>query len=110
MRTKSHCVRCQAAFKAHGNRRYCNKCKPIVRIIRGKATCKVRKAIEYGRLPPPNKLACVDCGKRAQIYEHRSYVSPLDVVPTCRSCNYVRGPADWGHKPIEPYFLEPAPL
>lgn len=38
-------------------------------------------------------VACVDCGKPAQCYDHRDYLEPLDVDPVCMRCNGKRGPA-----------------
>ena len=52
----------------------------------------VRQAIKRGELPPINALTCVDCGAPAKHYDHRNYDIPLDVVPTCHSCNLKRGP------------------
>lgn len=50
-------------------------------------------AIHDGKIPrPENAGPCVDCGKRAQVYDHRDYTKPLDVVPVCRGCNNKRGP------------------
>jgi transcription elongation factor Elf1 len=55
------------------------------------ATAAVNRAIKRGELLPPAEFICVDCGKQAQIYEHRDYNKPLDVEPTCRPCNAKRG-------------------
>lgn len=46
-----------------------------------------------GILLSPKGMACVDCGKSADRYDHRDYSMPLDVVPVCGSCNTKRGPA-----------------
>ena len=54
---------------------------------------QVAIAIKQGKLPRPETLRCVDCGKRAQQYDHRLYAAPLQVEPVCRSCNRKRGPA-----------------
>ena len=62
-------------------------------LMAAKARSKVRRAIIKGLIPFPYLLACVDCGKKAQIYEHRDYTKPLEVVPVCRCCNSKRGPA-----------------
>ena len=45
------------------------------------------------KLPPADGQTCVDCGQRAFHYDHRYYSRPLDVVPVCRTCNHLRGPA-----------------
>lgn len=56
----------------------------------------VRYAKSFGLLPAlDGSIACVDCGKPAEIYEHRDYSRPLDVEPTCVSCNRHRGTAIW---------------
>lgn len=57
----------------------------------------VRKAVARGVLPDlrGKEYACVDCGAIATLYEHRSYLRPLDVEPVCRMCNAKRGTAHW---------------
>ncbi len=62
-----------------------------------RACMAVRRAIRDGELPKINTQKCVDCGRQAQHYDHRDYDKPLDVVPTCVSCNYKRGPAKGLH-------------
>jgi len=58
----------------------------------------IQKAKTDGLLPPfsswrrRSKIKCVDCGKRAQCWDHRDYSKPLEVDPVCKSCNYHRGP------------------
>jgi hypothetical protein len=47
-------------------------------------------AVRYGFLLPASDFYCVDCGIRAENYDHRDYNKPLDVVPVCRSCNMKR--------------------
>lgn len=44
-----------------------------------------------GFIGKPNGQKCVDCGKRAEQWEHRNYARPLMVEPTCISCNLKRG-------------------
>jgi len=39
-----------------------------------------------------NTILC-SCGKRAEVYDHRDYNKPLDVIAVCRSCNYLLGKA-----------------
>lgn len=53
---------------------------------------RVRKAVRRGQLPPVDSLKCTDCGRAATDYDHRDYTKPLEVEPTCRSCNLLRGP------------------
>ena len=74
---------------------YCLKCSRPAASARGAAVNKVAYAVRTGRLVSlsNNHVACVDCGKRATDYDHRSYARPLDVVPVCRRCNDARGPA-----------------
>lgn len=52
----------------------------------------VRKAIRRGELPPAKDCVCVDCGKRAECYDHRDYLKPLNVDPVCKTCDNHRGP------------------
>lgn len=61
------------------------------------ALSMVGHAIKQGILPAlkGSGIACIDCGKPAVVYEHRDYRRPLDVVPACHSCNYLRGTAKW---------------
>lgn len=61
------------------------------------AHAMVNAAVRKGILPDLNRgeYACVDCGAVAFIYEHRDYSRPLEVEPTCKSCNKRRGTAIW---------------
>ena len=43
----------------------------------------------------------MDCGKQAHEYDHRDYDKPLEVEPTCKSCNSKRGPAIGRHDVTE---------
>ncbi len=52
-----------------------------------------RAAVRDGLLPPVGEQRCADCGGQAEQYDHRDYNKPLQVDPTCRSCNLSRGPA-----------------
>lgn len=58
--------------------------------------CRAHFVVKYhvrvGRIPAARHLACVDCGKPATDYDHRDYTKPLEIEPTCRSCNLLRGP------------------
>ena len=53
-----------------------------------------------GKLPSlsDGSTPCVDCKKPADVYDHRDYGKPIDVVPVCKSCNRKRGEA-LGWKP-----------
>lgn len=53
---------------------------------------KIHSLVRRGKLPKASELSCVDCGKGATDYDHRDYTKPLEVEPTCRSCNRKRGP------------------
>lgn len=56
------------------------------------AKSMVYTEVRAGRLPRVSTCRCVDCGSRAQVYDHRDYFKPLEVQPTCRVCNKRRGP------------------
>ena len=65
-----------------------------------KAAAAVSKAIRKGDLERlshvhdlDHDVACVDCGEKAQVYDHRDYNKPLEVDPVCQKCNCARGPA-----------------
>lgn len=58
----------------------------------------VHRAIRRGQIPPVLTCCCVDCGLRAEHYDHRDYAKPLSVEPVCRSCNKRRGPG----RPLDP--------
>lgn len=73
---------------------YCSsECASTVTEARAKVMSAVAKAVRLGEIPPAKTLMCVDCGKPASDYDHRRYLEPLFVVPTCRSCNLKRGTA-----------------
>lgn len=76
----------------------CLKCRPLIyraRVaIQRPAGNAVAKAVRHGILPRLNgSIACADCGKPANSYDHRDYDKPLEVSPVCISCNFLRGPA-----------------
>lgn len=76
----------------------CCECRDKVNVqtaaLSAPAHRAVRMAIKKGWLPPlSGSIKCVDCGDPATIYDHRSYIRPLDVEPVCRQCNMYRGPA-----------------
>jgi hypothetical protein len=97
------CARCGLNSQSRVNllRRfsYCPACIPVVRALQKKARYEVRKARREGRLPPASSYLCADCECPAEVYDHRSYDRPLDVVAVCQSCNTKRGPAAWTHIP-----------
>jgi hypothetical protein len=70
----------------------CEFCTRLRYRLQAAAQYVVRKAIFEGRIPRlDGSVACADCSKAACDYDHRDYNRPLDVVPTCRSCNRKRG-------------------
>lgn len=73
----------------------CIGCRPVQRRDDPKylAHRAVARAIRAGQLRPIKDCMCVDCGAQAEHYEHRDYSKPLQVEPTCRRCNFRRGPA-----------------
>lgn len=82
-------------------RRVCAECslqpKEIMfaaKLAQRRAHRRVRRAILRGELPRlDGSIPCSDCKNPAEVYEHRCYLSPLDVQPVCRTCNILRGPA-----------------
>lgn len=75
--------------------RFCWGCTHIRPRKNGQAQAayEVNKAVRNGTIPHFSNFNCVDCGKPAQCYEHRDYNKPLEVEPTCKSCNTRRRPA-----------------
>lgn len=61
--------------------------------LQEKAKRKVYIAVRAGRLPRIQNLNCLDCFRKAEVYDHRNYFKPLEVEPVCRICNFKRGPA-----------------
>ncbi|MBO1748925.1 hypothetical protein [Stenotrophomonas indicatrix] len=57
----------------------------------------VSSAVKRGLIPSlkGGGYACVDCGSKAEEYDHRDYSRPFDVEPVCRACNRKRGTAKW---------------
>lgn len=64
---------------------------------------EVNRAIREGRLPRLRNvnLPCVDCGKRAENWDHRNYNKPLKVEAVCHSCNLLRGKASFTPETLE---------
>ena len=70
---------------------YCSiACSDAVGAMRAKVSRLVARHVARGAIPPASHFVCVDCGSPAVDYDHRHYLSPLDVVPVCRSCNLKR--------------------
>lgn len=90
------CPACGHEHRAGGRSRAvhrCLDCEIWALRLQMDAKAAVGNAIRSGQLPAVTDLACADCGKPAQEYDHRDYYKPLAVEPTCKSCNRRRGPA-----------------
>ena len=74
---------------------YCLSCLPVYKRkpLASIAMSKVYLAKKSGELQSPKDFDCLDCGKAAEVYDHRDYRKPLEVDPVCYSCNSLRGPA-----------------
>lgn len=101
------CGECNKPGIFIGPQKRCDACRQVwLELARDKergyfaaqkrAHAAVFKAIRNGLIAPlDGDIACVDCAKPAQVYDHRDYAKPLDVVPVCLSCNKKRGNAAW---------------
>jgi hypothetical protein len=89
------CHDCGQEFYGNTSQRRCHDCRYISETVRRRAIGAVGRAVRRGLLPDLRytNVACVDCGARAEHYDHRDYGKPLAVDPVCRCCNYRRGPA-----------------
>ena len=88
-----NCVRCAKPCGREAQSKYCWPCNDKTEAERAVAYRAVRKAVKLGELPSVDTQYCVDCGAFAEMYDHRDYQRPTDVVPVCRRCNILRGPA-----------------
>ena len=94
------CLVCEVDISnSHGNTIYCFSCAGRQWSDKPKtpkyASHKiVWYAVMGGILPKPETLNCVDCGRKAEHWEHRDYLKPLDVDPVCTRCNIKRGPGE----------------
>lgn len=98
-----HCEDCGTNIShRHSNSRFCLGCShdPKKRRARSnrpipcpndRSRAVTKYAVKVGFLPPPTEFPCVDCGHRAECYDHRDYNRPLDVDPVCLRCNSFRG-------------------
>jgi len=95
------CSRCSAEFLAFpiGRHWRCRKCALQGYAAQREARAWVTRAVKLGRLLPATSHRCVDCGAWATCWEHRNYDKPLNVEPTCDSCNHKRGPASFADRP-----------
>ena len=86
-----NCVMChQVMFRAIGAK-FCHPCMVEHSKLRSKALGKIMNEKLTGRLAHANTMQCVDCQLPADVWEHRDYDKPLDVVPVCYKCNRRRG-------------------
>lgn len=72
--------------------RFCDRCSPVYRAIGREAKRTFSRAQRAGLIPDVTWRACVDCGAPARHNDHRDYLQPLVVEPTCHRCNLLRGP------------------
>lgn len=95
---KRDCRHCKTEYmrKYRKDGRYRDKERQHYLLSKDWPMCTARSIlfieVRAGRIANPKTLKCVDCGKRAQCYDHRDYAKPLEVNPVCRSCNKFRGP------------------
>jgi hypothetical protein len=93
------CKDCGGALRAYSSipPLRCDSCWALNRTneinIKRPAHKAVALAIRSGLMKKPSEHSCVDCGEQAQVYDHREYAKPLDVVPVCKKCNIRRGHA-----------------
>lgn len=89
------CRVCSVEYEGYfvGRHWYCEVCRLAHFEAQRFAASWVGRAIRAGVLMPARMLRCIDCGDWAHGWEHRDYSKPLDVEPTCSSCNFKRGPA-----------------
>jgi hypothetical protein len=74
---------------------YCGVCMHEKEQPKENAIREVRRAVRSGVVPHIDTQYCVDCGRFAELYDHRDYTQPLVIEPVCRKCNFRRGPVDW---------------
>lgn len=67
--------------------------KEKYKALKRKCIAKYEWAKRNGKIDPIEGKKCVDCGKPATCYDHRSYYKPLEVEPVCKKCNSKRGQA-----------------
>ncbi len=95
---KRQCSVCKRNYarKYRADGRYKEQEKEYAQKIRlwrmNTAKSKVMIEVRAKRIKRPDSFRCVDCAKRAEVYDHRDYAKPLVVAPVCRSCNKKRGP------------------
>jgi hypothetical protein len=95
VRPENHvCMYCRASLlDLHPAARFCSPCFIKRSTLQHRAAHVVLRAVRSGAIPEAKTLACVDCGKPAQCWDHRDYDKPMHIEPVCRGCNKARGPA-----------------
>lgn len=105
-------IHCDSKSKSHTVRR-CRACKAFLarqwrKSDKGKISTKknndskkntnlmsaksaVYILVRAKKLKKASNFNCLDCGMKAEVYDHRDYKKPLDIEPVCKSCNYKRG-------------------
>lgn len=87
------CPVCMHGFVGNDLQVYCDGCAHGAKAFSVQSRYLTRKAIKAGLVKPLTGLQCVDCGKAAEVHEHRDYGDPLKVEPVCTACNLIRGVA-----------------
>jgi hypothetical protein len=77
------------------NTKFCSSvCSGLVARARGAIVAPaIEREIRKGRIKRPQEFSCADCGRDAEVYDHREYLKPLSVDPVCKKCNFRRGSA-----------------
>ena len=80
--------------KAHNWRRMrCVQCSYYAHLIFSMMGGIMNVAKNRNAVAPLRGLKCVDCKRKATVYDHRRYLAPLVVEPVCHKCNTKRGQA-----------------
>ncbi len=95
---KVKCYICNLAIggkRGKHNEYTCVKCYVALALEKARAHSAVAYAVRSGKLKnlKAHEVDCVDCGARAECYDHRDYKQPLLVDPVCEFCDSDRGMA-----------------
>jgi hypothetical protein len=71
---------------------FCALCGPVYRKIQRAAKGQFAQGLRTGAVASVIGRPCEDCGEPAMHSDHRNYLEPLRVAPTCHRCNLRRGP------------------
>lgn len=108
------CLNCGEQYEPNNWRQLrCNSCRlppGYGARLRSAAHRSVAREVQAGRLVnlKVDVVACVDCGRRADRYEHRDYHKPLSVEPICLACNRIRGPVGCPQQLQRRALIQPA--